>query len=112
MAGIPLRCTAISILTSPASGVFIRCNRLPLYAGKANKDRNLFQSAVDLLNDDLQQLCDFNGVPVRSARHTLPNLRRLMVHFQELAKVGFSMWETKLVCTVIPNPFFFLSWLT
>jgi hypothetical protein len=62
--------------------------RLPLYAGKANKDRNIFAMAVDLLNDDLQQLCDFNGVHVRHTKHTLPNLRRLMLHFQELMKVG------------------------
>lgn len=48
---------------------------------------------MELLNDDLQQLCDYNGVHVRNLRHTLPNLRRLILHFQTLTQVSQSASE-------------------
>lgn len=61
--------------------------RLPLYGGKANKDRNAFNTALQLLNSNIRQLCEYNDVVVKHGGQTLPNLRRLILHFQKMTTV-------------------------
>lgn len=48
-------------------------------------------AALQLLNNNIRQLCEFNGVHVRHAGHTLPNLRRLILHFRDVTTVR--VWE-------------------
>jgi hypothetical protein len=67
---------------------FLLSPRLPLYGGKANKDRNAFSAALQLLNSNVRQLCEYNGVVVKHGNQTLPNLRRLILHFQDVTTVG------------------------